>query len=123
MSQRVRLKKYILKNGVSCAYCGIELSSANISVDHVVPLSVREINHIGNYIGCCRKCNSNKSSKSLEEFIIEDLDRLIYLRKYIKSMEDVEFQPTGEKEKVNYIEYLMKNYKILRSRRYTEDVI
>ena len=44
----------------TCIYCKSELSSGNITVDHVIPRSKGGKNGISNLAPCCRDCNNKK---------------------------------------------------------------
>lgn len=51
-----------------CAYCGEKLSKETMVIDHVVAKSNGGSNHIDNLFPSCRKCNSSKGVKTLEQF-------------------------------------------------------
>lgn len=51
-----------------CVYCGVKLTTANISKDHVVPLKLLGSNSIRNIVPACRRCNSRKNTKTGAEF-------------------------------------------------------
>ncbi len=48
-----------------CYYCG---SKKVETFDHVQPLSRGGSNHPSNMVPVCRRCNTSKGSKTLEEF-------------------------------------------------------
>lgn len=48
-----------------CAYCGGEGGS----VDHVVPVMLGGVNDESNLTGCCERCNTEKSSRTLLMFL------------------------------------------------------
>lgn len=49
-----------------CAYCG---TTEDITIDHVIPVS-RGGKHVrGNLAPACRRCNSSKGSKPLDEWL------------------------------------------------------
>ena len=52
-----------------CVYCGAELTSANRSLDHVIPLSKNGSHCADNLVACCRRCNSSKKNKTLSDFL------------------------------------------------------
>lgn len=112
-----RIKRYAVTNEIPCAYCGQLITYDNVSIDHVIPRSIVDFSTDLNYIVCCRTCNSAKSSKSLEEYIIEDLDRLINVRRYLKSIEGYTFFNRKEGQWTDYSEYLKSTYKILKCKR------
>ena len=53
------------KNNGNCWYCGC--CNAN-TVDHVVPKSNSGSDDIENLVPACKKCNSQKNKKTLEQF-------------------------------------------------------
>lgn len=56
-----------------CVYCGKETNG----VDHVIPFSEGGLSISANGVCCCRSCNSSKSTKLDEKWIIKGLQRLI----------------------------------------------
>lgn len=48
-----------------CAYCGDELTSKSISLDHVVPRSKGGGNGTNNIVAACKTCNNRKADKEL----------------------------------------------------------
>ena len=62
-----KLEEYNYK----CAYCGCELSSDTITVDHRIPLSRGGTNYIGNLVPACKSCNSKKHTKTSEEYLMQ----------------------------------------------------
>lgn len=50
-----------------CQYCGIELAHQNLTVDHVYPSSLGGKTTWRNCVTACKKCNSEKGNKTLEE--------------------------------------------------------
>jgi hypothetical protein len=49
-----------------CAFCGT--GQVLLDMEHVVPLTKRGANTVGNVVPACRPCNAQKSGRSLEEF-------------------------------------------------------
>lgn len=50
--------------GRQCFYCG---ESAN-SIDHVIPVTRGGTDNFDNLVPCCRRCNSSKRDKLIEEW-------------------------------------------------------
>lgn len=48
-----------------CAYCG---EPAELTIDHVVPLSRGGTHSVGNLVGACRSCNCSKNASLLIEW-------------------------------------------------------
>lgn len=61
-----------LMNGFVCSYCGCEMDLVSddhqVSVDHVVPLARGGTNDITNLVLCCRHCNTQKASMTVEQW-------------------------------------------------------
>lgn len=53
----------------TCAYCGKKLTRHTATFDHVIPLSRGGTNHKWNLVWCCQKCNHDKGSKLLSEWL------------------------------------------------------
>lgn len=51
-----------------CAYCDDPLTKANLTWDHVVPLSFGGRHDVENLVPACRPCNSSKGNKTLDEW-------------------------------------------------------
>lgn len=66
-----RLRKYVLagEQNWRCAYCCCVLTFENVTVDHVVPLSVtRTRASWENEVAACVDCNRQKKDKDAQEF-------------------------------------------------------
>jgi hypothetical protein len=64
-----RLAIYI-RDGLACVWCGssLEDEGVTLSLDHVVPVSRGGKNASRNLVTSCRKCNSVRGDRPLEEF-------------------------------------------------------
>lgn len=64
-----RFQKRVLFNRDSwkCQYCGIDLHYPLITIDHIHPLSRGGQTNWKNCVVACKKCNSSKGDKTLEE--------------------------------------------------------
>lgn len=65
VSQKVRLAIY-LRDNLTCLYCGEK--SADLTLDHVTPISQGGANSYNNLVTCCRSCNSKKQDRELKSF-------------------------------------------------------
>lgn len=54
-----------------CFYCGKKLTRHNATIDHIIPLSRGGTNDKRNLVLCCQKCNWDKGSKLLSEWMEE----------------------------------------------------
>ncbi len=54
------------KFGNRCVYCGT--TTANLTIDHVTPISKLGINGLCNIVPACKSCNCSKNAKSVEEW-------------------------------------------------------
>ena len=56
------------RDGYRCQWCGKDLTGADATVDHLVPISSGEIhNDIDNLIASCRSCNSSRGNRGQPE--------------------------------------------------------
>ena len=69
-----------------CPYTDVELTSANMVKDHVIPFNTKSCGlHIfGNVLIVDKNANSRKSSKSLEDYLKNYPERLQKIKKFIK---------------------------------------
>ena len=52
----------------TCPYCGADLRSVRVAIDHVRPQYAGGAKGPNNQVACCVSCNSSKQAKSLAEF-------------------------------------------------------
>lgn len=52
-----------------CYYCGKEITTENLSIDHAIPLSRGGTNALSNLRICCKQCNFEKDNKTEYEYI------------------------------------------------------
>jgi 5-methylcytosine-specific restriction endonuclease McrA len=52
-----------------CAYCGQRRTLAELTMDHMIPLSRGGLHHISNIVPACMHCNCEKGSKTYEEYV------------------------------------------------------
>ena len=69
------------RDGNMCLYCGKHLSDADLTRDHVVPVSRGGVDLWDNVVTSCRRCNHFKGSRLLEETSLE-LMALPYVPNY-----------------------------------------
>ena len=56
-----------VRDGSRCQYCGQKFSSAELSLDHVVPLSRGGSSNWENVVCCCLACNVKKGNRTPQE--------------------------------------------------------
>ena len=61
-----------LQQGV-CHYCGKKVGAANLTMDHVIPVSRGGTSTKGNVVPCCKDCNNAKKSATPAETILDRL--------------------------------------------------
>jgi 5-methylcytosine-specific restriction endonuclease McrA len=54
------------KQSFVCAYCN--QIAAKLTMDHVIPLSRGGTNTRANVVGACKRCNSQKKNRTLQEW-------------------------------------------------------
>ncbi|RYX80632.1 hypothetical protein EON83_27790 [bacterium] len=52
----------------TCPYCGTDLRSVRVAIDHVKPQYAGGKKGPNNQVACCLSCNSSKQAKSLQAF-------------------------------------------------------
>jgi 5-methylcytosine-specific restriction endonuclease McrA len=57
-------KNIIVRDGYVCQYCGGEFSSADLTIDHIIPKVQGGANHWTNVVACCRGCNMRKGGRT-----------------------------------------------------------
>ena len=68
-----------LRDGLACCYCGEGIEDgATLTLDHLIPHSHGGSNDATNLITACRRCNSSRGNRSVEQFchaVAEYLDQ------------------------------------------------
>ncbi|MBR7121577.1 MAG: HNH endonuclease [Lentisphaeria bacterium] len=57
-----------------CYYCKEKFPAAELTIDHIVPLSRGGRSTRGNMVVCCRRCNQEKKYLTPVEMILRELD-------------------------------------------------
>jgi len=60
-------KNILLRDRNTCQYCGVVLSSSDLTLDHVVPRSRGGSSTWENLVACCHSCNRRKGNHLLGE--------------------------------------------------------
>ena len=60
-------KNILLRDRNTCQYCGVVLSSADLTLDHVIPRSRGGVSTWENLVACCHPCNHRKGNHLLAE--------------------------------------------------------
>jgi 5-methylcytosine-specific restriction endonuclease McrA len=60
-------KNILLRDRNSCQYCGVILTSAELTLDHVIPRSRGGLSTWENLVACCHNCNRRKGNLMLHE--------------------------------------------------------
>jgi 5-methylcytosine-specific restriction endonuclease McrA len=58
----------ILSAGTTCYYCGRGIIRAEITMDHIVPVSQGGFSTKGNVVPCCKACNTMKRDMTAVEW-------------------------------------------------------
>jgi len=56
----------LARDGARCRYCSLE---DDLTIDHVVPRTKGGLDLLENLVVACRRCNSEKSNRDLDEFL------------------------------------------------------
>lgn len=78
-NRTVSRKGILLRDGNICQYCGDKFSTAQLTLDHVVPRSRSGQNTWENMVSCCYPCNNLKGDRTPEEAGMKLLHRPIRL--------------------------------------------
>ena len=62
-------KNILLRDRNTCQYCGVLLTSAELTLDHVVPRSRGGLSTWENLVACCHPCNRRKGNQMLYELM------------------------------------------------------
>lgn len=65
--------KELFRRGV-CHYCGKTFAEAELTLDHIVPLSRGGRSTKGNMVVCCLPCNQKKKYLTPAEMLLRELD-------------------------------------------------
>jgi 5-methylcytosine-specific restriction endonuclease McrA len=60
-------KNILLRDRNACQYCGLVLSSSDLTLDHVIPRSRGGSSTWENLVACCHPCNRRKGNHLLTE--------------------------------------------------------
>lgn len=60
-------KNILMRDRYTCQYCHRTLSSAELTLDHVIPRSRHGETAWENLVACCHGCNNHKGSRTPEE--------------------------------------------------------
>jgi 5-methylcytosine-specific restriction endonuclease McrA len=60
-------KNILLRDRNTCQYCSVVLSSAELTLDHVIPRSRGGVSTWENLVACCHPCNHRKGNHLLGE--------------------------------------------------------
>lgn len=65
--RKMRLEVYSRDNYI-CQFCEKKLTTEDLTIDHLIPLSLGGHDEMSNYITCCKSCNQKKSNTPLPIF-------------------------------------------------------
>src|SRR5947209_18642085 len=68
-------KNILLRDRNTCQYCSVVLSSAELTLDHVIPRSRGGVSTWENLVACCHNCNRRKGNQMLHELTEMKLQR------------------------------------------------
>lgn len=60
-------KNIFMRDRFTCQYCRKKLIGANLTLDHVMPVSRGGKFEWNNLVSCCKPCNNRKGNRTLEE--------------------------------------------------------
>jgi len=68
-------KNILLRDRNACQYCGVVLTAAELTLDHVIPRSRGGLSTWENLVACCHDCNRRKGNQLLCELTEMKLQR------------------------------------------------
>jgi 5-methylcytosine-specific restriction endonuclease McrA len=68
MDRNITTRAVAERDGWTCYLCGCEVTQRTYTMDHVIPVSRGGLHEWGNLRCACRRCNSRKGAKTLEEY-------------------------------------------------------
>jgi hypothetical protein len=69
-----RLRYEILRrDNHTCRYCGATAPDAQLTIDHVVPVSLGGSDEPDNLVAACKECNAGKSSSNPDQPLVADV--------------------------------------------------
>lgn len=79
----------LAQHGPTCAYCGVESSPRNITLDHVTPRKGQTAyDRRDNLVLACKRCNSAKADKPFLMYLLAQRVRAINLARYGQHLSD-----------------------------------
>jgi 5-methylcytosine-specific restriction endonuclease McrA len=105
-----------IKSKGRCWYCGADFSRLKRTLDHVVPRSRGGSNHPSNLVFACQSCNSEKGSRSLEDYrhrVIQRRGPVIFYGETITTLGDSHTKP---KQPLRIIQTLEEAVEFARER-------
>lgn len=57
-------KNVLTRDGFTCEYCGVDFSSGDLTIDHVIPKVQGGAHQWTNVVACCRGCNMRKGGRT-----------------------------------------------------------
>lgn len=74
ISKRLRFE-ILRRDNHQCRYCGRSAPEVQLTVDHVVPVTLGGGNEPTNLAAACRDCNSGKSSVPADAALVDDVEQ------------------------------------------------
>ncbi|KKM95288.1 hypothetical protein LCGC14_1189640 [marine sediment metagenome] len=100
-----------------CGYCGIDMDRSSdplerniqFCIDHIIPVSRGGVDLMENLMPACRRCNSSKRDRQIEEYRYfaawMDLAGFVFSKEQIRFLDKTKIiLPTPEKDWVFYFE-------------------
>ncbi len=72
LSKRLRYE-ILRRDNHACRYCGATAPAAELTVDHVTPVSLGGTDDPANLVTACRDCNAGKSAASPDASLVADV--------------------------------------------------
>ena len=86
LSKSLRFKIFTRDN-FACRYCGRQSDVVKLVIDHVIPICQGGTSDPENLITACEECNSGKGSRTIEQALPADSDRLRRCQEYQEQLQ------------------------------------
>ena len=103
------LKRYIIKNNISCIYCGRKYNkSRRVSADHLISKEQGGTLDLNNIAISCDICNSRlKRNMSIEEFILTDPRIKDNIKTYLNKIKKIIINGESYYDSIKWLEVLI----------------
>jgi 5-methylcytosine-specific restriction endonuclease McrA len=105
VSKRLRFE-ILRRDNHTCRYCGAKAPDVNLTVDHVLPVTLGGTDAATNLVAACPECNAGKSSSHPDQHVIANVsDETIRWSRAVKLSADLMLKDQDESSR--YVDYIL----------------